>query len=161
MLSKWISRIGWFVLGLCAGAIASLISVSNNHTETLKDPCEARIDRALGLAILDKVSILRMVSQLVSSNENAAAQSILNDHLWWELESAWQINAKHAGVLDRPLRQAIVDDYPRLKIQVDLARFAKWPRRALIEMTNFIFGADMVIQSNGVAPTSPEAPRLQ
>src|SRR5439155_18597185 len=134
----WLTKCTFFLLGILAASLFCVLRDHQKKRTTVDNPCEREIDIALGKAIMNKIPTLDEVSQLLGSNRLENAQSVLCDHIWWELKGAWYVNNRHSGSLDADLRPLLIDVYPRLKRQVYLGHFARWPKRTLVEMTNFM-----------------------
>jgi hypothetical protein len=140
-----------FVLGvLLTSALLAVLGVWKDEArrKTWDKQLEKNLDLSLGHKIIYSMPLLDYVSLEIESNRVEVAQRKLYDYIWWELETAWTINKKYNGVLDKDLRPLLLNTYPRIKQHVDLNHFTGWPKSTLSEMTNFVTEVDVIVQSD-------------
>ena len=136
-----------FSTGVLAASLFFIVKGHRKEEPTGNNPRAREIDLTLGKAIIYKIPTLDEVSQLIQSNRLEQAQSVLCDHIWWELKEAWYINKKYDSSLDGELRPLLLSVYPRLKPKLDLGHFTHFPKPSLVEMTNFMQETDALLRS--------------
>ena len=136
-----------FLMGAAVTFTCFMLWMATSNTRTGKE-CDRLVDITLGRGIIDSIPSLDRAVQLGASNQLIQEQRVLRDYTWWQMEEAWAINKKYDGALDARLNPVLLKVYPGLRRQVDLSKFSQWPRRVLVEMTNFVLETDVLVSSN-------------
>jgi len=142
-IPKWLV----FILGILFACLFLVLPKIMEKETATDDPCERKIDLALGHAILNGIPLFDKTLQLADSNRVEDAESLLRKYTWWQLEDAWEINRKYNGALNDDLNPLLTNVYPRLRRDISFESFTHFPKVDLIEMSNFVKAADAMTKA--------------
>jgi hypothetical protein len=142
-MPKWLV----FILGILFACLFFVLPKGMKKETATDDPCDRKIDLALGHDALNGIPIFDKTLQLAASNRVEDAKSLLRNYTWWQLEETWAISKKYDGALDDDLNPLLTNVYPRLRREITFEYFTNFPKDFLTEMSNFVKAADAMTKA--------------
>jgi hypothetical protein len=108
---------------------------------------EQDVDLSDARTRMQAIPVHSKVLQLIESNQLQEAQTDLCLYALTEMKIVWDVNYHYKGALEEDLKPLLLDAYPPVRRVVDATVFARWPKSAFLEMSNFMAEADAFVRA--------------